>query len=104
MTLKDIISKIDRYCELRILPKIASSGDKWLFFLKLKAFELKLEKDTPAELRGFIDGEGNVDLDLLEEAGRAAFKEVPQASFGNGAFTFREEDLSDFIRVIHGQE
>ena len=104
MTLKDLIPKLERSCELRLLPKITSSGDRWLFFLKIKALEIKLEKDTPTELRGFIDADGNVDLDLLEEAGRAAFKAVPQASFCGGAFTFREEDLSDFIRVVHGQE
>ena len=104
MNFKDLIPKIDRYCELRILPKITETGSKWLFLLKLKAFELRLEKDAPPEFKGFIDADGNVDLDLLEEAGRAAFKTVPQASFGGGAFSFREEDLSDFIRVVHGQE
>ena len=102
MKIKDLIPKIDRYCELRILPQIADSGNKWVFFLKLKVFELGLERNIPEELSFLVDENGDVDLELLQKAGEAAFEKQPEAKFG--AFKFRKEDLCDFIRVVHGQE
>lgn len=102
MTIKEIIPKIERYCELRILDKISDTGNRWLFIFRLKAFELKLEKEVPEDLRFLVDANGNVDLELLKVAGEAAFEKVPQAEFG--PLKFRKEDLADFIRVVHGQE
>lgn len=106
MNTKDFVQGLERYCELRIVPQIESSFGRIVFRSALNVVKLRMEeliKLIPPAL-GIVDENGNLDLELMEKAISAAFEKQPQFTLWGGALTFRKEDLSDFIRVVHGQE
>ena len=107
MKLKDLELGIMSYCELRVAPALRSSLDRWLLYAGLAVWGAKLEtaiqKVVPAaESIGFIDVDGNVDLDLLEQIGYAAFEKQPKVEIWK--LSFIREDFSDFMRHLRGQK
>ena len=105
MTLKDLELGIVSYCETKIAPVLPSTLDKWLLYAGLAVCGTKMEKTiqtiAPAAAQvGIIDADGNIDLDLLEKVGTAAFQKQPKVQIWK--LTFGQEDFSDFIRHLRG--
>ena len=105
MTLKDLELGIASYCEQRIAPQINSTLDRWIFFAGLGLLGTKLEAAlqaiAPAAAGfGLIDGDGNIDLDLLERIGTDAFAKQPKVSIWK--LTFAKEDFEDLMRHLRG--
>ena len=105
MTLKDLELAITSYCETVIAPQLASPMDRWIMFFGLGVAGAKLEAAIQAiaplaATAGLIDESGNINVDLLEKAGYAAFEKQPQITIWK--LTFRREDFSDFMRHLHG--
>lgn len=106
MKLKDFELGVTSYCEKRVAPALPSSLDRWVLFAGLAVagakFEGFIQKIIPtAAAIGLIDGEGDVNLDLLEQVGYAAFEKQPKVEIWK--LTFIREDFSDFLRHLRGQ-
>lgn len=106
MTLKDLELGITGYCEQRIAPMLRSSVDKWALYFGLGILATKMEAlfqtvAPMASAAGIIDGDGNIDLGLLENVGYAAFEKQPRVQLWK--LTFAKEDWGDFIRFIRQQ-
>ena len=103
MNLKDLELGIVSYCEQKVAPVLPSTVDKWLMYAGLAVCGTKMEKMiqsiAPAAAQiGFIDADGNIDLDLLEKVGTAAFQKQPKVQLWK--LTFGQDDFADFIRHI----
>lgn len=51
---------------------------------------------------GIIDAAGNIDLDVLEKLGNAAFEKQPKVTLWK--LTFSKEDFADFIQHLRGSK
>ena len=105
MKLKDLELGIVSYCEQRIEPQNNSTHDRWIFFAGIGLLGSKLEAAIQtlapsAAGFGLIDGDGNIDLDLLERVCIDAFEKQPKVSIWN--LTFTREDFADLMRHLRG--
>ena len=100
MNLKDLELGIVSYCESMVAPHIRSTLDKWIFFAGLGVLGTKLESEIQkiAPEIGLVDGDGNINIDLLEKIGLSAFEKQPKVEIWK--LTFVKEDFSDFIRYL----
>ena len=112
MQFKDFEQGAMCYCEKHVLPKLRASVPDWkswkdwglygiLALIGLN-FEAIVEQNKPMLLSfGVMDQSGNINIDLLEKAGIAAFEKQPDLSiFG---CTFHRGDLDDLMKILRGQ-
>ena len=105
MNIKDLELGIVSYCEQKVAPVLPSTMDKWLMYAGLAFFGTKMEKTiqsfAPSAIQlGIIDADGNIDLDLLEKVGSAAFQKQPKIKIWK--LTFGQEDFAGFICHLRG--
>lgn len=103
MTIKDLELGITSYCEQRIAPMLHSTLDKWALFFGLGILGTKMESlfqsvAPMASAAGIIDGDGNIDLGMIENVGYEAFQKQPKIQIWK--LTFAKEDWGDFIRFL----
>ena len=103
MNLQNFEPGVLSFCEQRIPQILKYQGQKWLFRFGLVVAGARTEalaaKIAPiAQSIGLVDADGNIDLDLVEKTGNAAFEQQPRVDVLN--VTFTQEDFRDLMRHL----